>query len=55
MEGTDRFSDLKRHNHVTAGSDEYKAKLNLHCNINTEGLKTRAEKSVTIDYYLSSH
>ena len=32
-----------------------KAKLNLHCNINTEGLKTSAEKSVTIDYYLSSH
>ena len=34
---------------------KYKAKLNLHCNINTNGLKTPAEKSVTIDYYLSSH
>ena len=33
----------------------YIAKLNLHCNINTKGLKTPAEKSVTIDYYLSSH
>ena len=32
---------------------KYKAKLNLHCNINTNGLKTPAEKSVTIDYYLS--
>lgn len=34
---------------------KYKAKLNLHCNINTEGLKTPAGKLVTIDYYLSSH
>ena len=32
---------------------KYKAKLNLHCNINTEGLKPLAQKSVTLDYYLS--
>ena len=34
---------------------KYKPKLNLHCNIYTEEPKNPAEKSVTIDYYLSSH
>ena len=34
---------------------KYKAKVTLHCNIYTEVLKNLAEKSVTIDYYLSSH